>query len=209
MPKIGMETERRRSLIAATVDAIHERGYSDVTVAQIAKRAGVSSGLALHYFGSKDQLLAATMRHLLKDLGDGIRQRLAGAKSPRARISAIIEGNFAPEQFREAVIAAWLAFYVQSRTTQSNRRLLQIYSARLASNLTYNLRRFMSQEDARQVAEGTASMIDGAWIRQALRDGPSDAKRAIEMVEVYVETQIKNHQNHAGHRGSADKVNLQ
>ncbi len=207
MPKIGMETERRRSLIAATVDAIHERGYSHVTVAQIAKRAGVSSGLALHYFGSKDQLLAATMRHLLKDLGDGIRQRLAEAKNPRARISAIIEGNFAQEQFREAVIAAWLAFYVQSRTTESNRRLLQIYSARLSSNLTFNLRHFMPRPEARQVAEGTASMIDGAWIRQALRKGPSDAERAIEMVEIYVETQIRYHQDVTAHRGHPEKVN--
>ncbi|WP_153770717.1 transcriptional regulator BetI [Labrenzia sp. CE80] len=193
MPKIGMEAERRRTLIAATVDAIHEKGFSDVTVAQIAKRAGVSSGLALHYFGSKDQLLAATMRHLLKDLGDGIRERLASARNPRERISAIIEGNFAPGQFREAVIAAWLAFYVQSRTTQNNKRLLQIYSGRLTSNLTYNLCHFMPREDARQVAEGTASMIDGVWIRQALRDGPSDAAWAIGMVETYVETQIKYH----------------
>lgn len=191
MPKIGMEAERRRSLISATVDAIHERGYCDVTISQIANRAGVSGGLAHHYFGSKDQLLAATMRHLLKDLGDGIRDRLRNAETPRARISAIIDGNFAIGQFREAVIAAWLAFYVQSRTTTSNKRLLQIYSARLASNLTFNLRSFMDPSEARCVAEGTASMIDGVWIRQALRDGAVDRLGAIRMVEDYVETQIK------------------
>ncbi|MEJ8473680.1 transcriptional regulator BetI [Roseibium algae] len=209
MPKIGMEAERRRSLIAATVDAIHERGYSDVTVAQIAKRAGVSSGLALHYFGSKDQLLAATMRHLLKDLGDRIRERLSKAHGPRQRISAIIEGNFAPDQFRDAVIAAWLAFYVQSRTTQTNRRLLQIYSARLASNLTYNLRRFMPRDDARLVAEGTAAMIDGVWLRQALKDGPSAPSRAIEMVETYVEIQIRYHTENTTRRGAKNKIILQ
>lgn len=191
MPKIGMEAARRRSLIDATVDAIHEEGFAHVTVARIAKRAGVSSGLAMHYFGTKDQLLASTMRHLLKDLGQGIRARLSKANTPRERITAIIEGNFAPEQFRDAVIAAWLAFYVQSRTTQSNRRLLQIYSARLASNLTYNLRHFIPENAAHEVAEGTASMIDGVWIRQALRDKPSDREVAIEMVEAYVEAQIR------------------
>ncbi len=194
MPKIGMEAERRRSLIDATVEAIHEHGYCDVTISQIAKHAGVSGGLAHHYFGSKDQLLAATMRHLLKDLGDGIRSRLAKAETPRERITAIIEGNFAPDQFRGAVIAAWLAFYVQSRTTSSNRRLLKIYSARLASNLTFNLRHYMPALDARKVAEGAASMIDGVWIRQALKDGTGDARQAIAMVENYVETQIASHQ---------------
>ncbi len=193
MPKVGMEAQRRRSLIDATVDAIHERGYSDVTMAQIAKRAGVSGGLVHHYFGSKDQLLAATMRHLLTELGRAIRENLAKAETPRERISAIITGNFAVDQFQPAVIAAWLAFYVQSRTTQSNSRLLRIYAARLASNLTYNLRFFLPRDEARRVAEGTASMIDGVWIRQALSDAQTDRQAAIAMVEDYVENQIAAH----------------
>ena len=190
MPKVGMEAERRRSLIDATVDAIHERGYSDITMAQIAQRAGVSGGLVHHYFGSKDQLLAATMRHLLTELGRAITDGLTKAETPRERISAIIQGNFAVDQFQPAVIAAWLAFYVQSRTTDSNRRLLKIYAARLASNLTFNLRAFMPREEARRIAEGTASMIDGVWIRQALSDTKTDRQAAIAMVEDYVETQI-------------------
>ncbi|TYC51467.1 transcriptional regulator BetI [Rhodobacterales bacterium] len=196
MPKVGMEAERRRSLISATVDAIHESGYSDITMAQIAKRAGVSGGLVHHYFGSKDQLLAATMRHLLNELAREIRDRLAKAETPRQRISAIIEGNFAGDQFQPAVIAAWLAFYVQSRTTQSNRRLLRIYAARLTSNLTYNLKAFMPRERALLVAEGTASMIDGVWIRQALSDAPTDRQAAVSMVETYVETQIAAQPTH-------------
>ncbi|MTH95591.1 transcriptional regulator BetI [Roseibium sp. RKSG952] len=197
MPKIGMEAERRRSLISATVEAIHERGYCDVTVSQIAKRAGVSGGLAHHYFGSKDQLLAETMRHLLRELRTAIRSRVARATTPRARISAIIEGNFSTEQFQPAAIAAWLAFYVQSLTTSSNRRLLQIYSARLVSNLTHDLRSFMSRAEAQRIAEGTASMIDGVWIRQALRNSPTDRETAIRLVEDYVETQICQHQTGA------------
>ena len=193
MPKVGMEAQRRRSLIDATVDAIHERGYSDVTMAQIAKRAGVSGGLVHHYFGSKDQLLAATMRHLLTELGRAIRESLAKAGTPRERISAIIAGNFAVDQFQPAVIAAWLAFYVQSRTTESNSRLLRIYAARLASNLTYNLRFFLPKDEARRIAEGTASMIDGGWSRQALSDAQTDRQAAIAMVEDYVENQIAAH----------------
>lgn len=195
MPKIGMEAVRRRSLIEATVEAIHECGFSDVTVAQIARRAGVSSGLALHYFGSKDQLLAATMRHLLQELGVAIRARLGTATTSRERISAIIAGNFEPHQFRDAIIAAWLAFYVRSRTNESNRRLLRIYSRRLASNLRHELRSFMSAEDAARVAEGTASMIDGAWIREALNDGPSDSAGAVDLVEEYVSLQIQRTAN--------------
>ncbi|WP_106753991.1 transcriptional regulator BetI [Pannonibacter carbonis] len=197
MPRIGMEAERRRSLIAATVDAIHEQGYCDVTIAQIARKAGVSGGLAHHYFGSKDQLLAATMRHLLHELGEGIRARLAEAHTPRARLSAIIAGNFETGQFREAVIAAWLAFYSQARTNPASQRLLRIYSARLVSNLTHSLRSFLPLPDAQLVAEGTASMIDGVWIRRALKEAPPDPEAAIRLVEDYVEAQILLHRARA------------
>ena len=101
MPKIGMEPLRRRALIAAAVAAIGEHGSLDVTMSQIAGRAGVSSALAHHYFGAKDDLLRATMRSLLGDLGRELRATLAGATTPRARLSAIVAVNFSAPQFRE------------------------------------------------------------------------------------------------------------
>ncbi|MCA0342352.1 MAG: TetR family transcriptional regulator, partial [Proteobacteria bacterium] len=86
MPKVGMEPLRRRALIDATVAAIGEAGTLDVTMSQIAGRAGVSSALAHHYFGAKDDLLRATMRSLLADLGREARAALKQAGTPRQRV---------------------------------------------------------------------------------------------------------------------------
>src|SRR6186713_1447369 len=83
MPKIGMEPLRRRALIDAAISAIGERGSLDVTMSDIAGRAGVSSALAHHYFGAKGDLLEATMRHLLADLGRDSITALSRAHSPR------------------------------------------------------------------------------------------------------------------------------
>jgi len=41
-----------------------EQGYFAVTMRQVARRAGVASGLAYHYFGSKEELLAAAIEHM-------------------------------------------------------------------------------------------------------------------------------------------------
>jgi AcrR family transcriptional regulator len=60
MPKLGMPPLRRRALIDAAILTIGERGTLDVTMSEIAGRAGVSSALAHHYFGAKDGLLQAT-----------------------------------------------------------------------------------------------------------------------------------------------------
>ncbi|MFO6427519.1 TetR family transcriptional regulator [Escherichia coli] len=45
MPKLGMQSIRRRQLIDATLEAINEVGMHDATIAQIARRAGVSTAL--------------------------------------------------------------------------------------------------------------------------------------------------------------------
>ena len=47
-PRVGVTEMRRRALISAALREIADRGTLDVTVAQIAHRAGVSSALAHH-----------------------------------------------------------------------------------------------------------------------------------------------------------------
>jgi len=183
MPRIGMEPVRRKALIAAAIDAIHDRGMGQVTMGEIARRAGVSAALAHHYFGGKDQLLLATMRHLLTELGDEIQVRLAAARTPRERIAAVVRGNFAACQFRPAVISAWLAFYVQAQNDPEARRLLRIYRRRLESNLLYPLRELTTRERATRVAETAAALIDGLWIRRSLSDISPDPDGAAQLVE--------------------------
>ena len=72
MPKLGMEPIRRAALVKATIAEIGDAGSLDVTVSRIAKRAGMSSALAHHYFGGKDQIFEAAMRHILRDYGQAV-----------------------------------------------------------------------------------------------------------------------------------------
>ena len=69
------------------------------------------------------------MRHLLIEFGAGIRERLRDARTPRERLSAIVDGSFCDDQLRPEVISAWLTFYVQAHTEPEVRRLLHIYAA--------------------------------------------------------------------------------
>jgi len=190
MPKLGMEPLRRRALIDAAIHAIGERGSLDVTVSEIAGRAGVSSALAHHYFGGKEDLLAATMRHILRELGRDTVMAMRHAEGPRARIAAVVATSFSPSQFRPATIAAWLAFYVEAQRSDAMRRLLKVYARRLQSNLVHDLRALLPAPEAVRMAEGIAALIDGLYIRRALKDGEPDARSAIALVEDYLETKL-------------------
>jgi TetR/AcrR family transcriptional repressor of bet genes len=190
MPKVGMEPLRRRALIDATISAIGERGSLDVTMSEIAGRAGVSSALAHHYFGAKDELLQATMRHLLAELNADTRCALGAAQTPRGRVSAVIAVSFSDKQFQPETIAAWLSFYVEAQKSTAPRRLLRVYARRLHSNLMSGLATLLPRTDADHAAEGIAALIDGLYIRRALKDGTPNAASAIALVEDYLETRL-------------------
>lgn len=174
MPKLGMEPIRRKALVDATITEIGRAGSLDVTVSQIAKRAGMSSALAHHYFGGKDQIFLAAMRHILSVYGAQVRAALMVADGPRARLEAIIRASFEAGNFRSEVISAWMNFYVQAQTSDGAKRLLKVYQARLRSNLIYNLRPLVG-DAATDVAASIAALIDGSYIRHALRESQPDS----------------------------------
>ncbi len=187
MPRIGMEPIRRSALVEATIHEIGSHGTLDVTVSQIARRAGMSPALAHHYFGSKEAIFAAAMRHILTLFGAEVRGALIMARTPRGRIEAIIRASFAPQQFRPETVSAWLNFYVQAQTSAEARRLLNVYQRRLRSNLMHALRQ-ARVADARTLARGLAAMIDGLYIRQALRNDPLSAEAAIGVMLHYLDS---------------------
>lgn len=189
MPKLGMEPIRRAALVKATIGEVGRAGSLDVTVGQIAKRAGMSSALAHHYFGAKDQILLAAMRHILSEYGAAVRRALADATGPHARLAAIIRTGFAPDQFQGDVVSAWLTFYVRAQTSPEVRRLLTVYQRRLRTNLLHDLRPLVGAT-ADGAAETLAALIDGFYIRAALGQGGSNGDTAATRVLATLDAMI-------------------
>ncbi|SFS03177.1 choline-binding transcriptional repressor BetI [Yoonia litorea] len=182
MPKLGMEPIRRAALVKATIDEIGAVGNLDVTVSNIAKRAGMSSALAHHYFGGKDQIFLAAMRHTLGIYASEVRTALEQSSGHRARLEAIIHASFGSTNFQPAVIAAWLNFYVLAQTSPEAHRLLRIYQRRLRSNLMHDLRPLIGTA-AKGAAERLAGLIDGLYLRQGLaRNAPDDTDAAAQVL---------------------------
>lgn len=189
MPKIGMEPIRRKALIDATIGEVGRVGSLDVTVGQIAKRAGMSSGLAHHYFGGKEQIFLAAMREILTRFGLQVQHELKQAKTPMQRLNGIVAASFHVENFSSEVVSAWLSFYVQAQNSREARRLLRIYAGRLHSNLVFNLRSLSDRPD--HIAQGMASIIDGFYLRHALQDKVPDRAAMQALVMEYLELQLE------------------
>jgi TetR/AcrR family transcriptional repressor of bet genes len=127
----------------------------------------MSSALAHHYFGGKDQIFLAAMRHTLALYAAEVRAALQGAKGHQQRLEAVIRAGFTSSNFQPEVIAAWLNFYVLAQTSADAHHLLRIYQRRLHSNLMHDLRPMIGGS-ADGAAARIAGLIDGLYLRQGL-----------------------------------------
>ncbi len=193
MPKVGMKPLRRKQLIAAAISSIHEYGLADATLARIARKAGVSTGIIHHYFDDKNDLIFETMRSLLEDLRVETVHRLRTAEDPRGRVLAIVDASFAPQQFSVEVMTAWLSLYGSALNAPELRRIFNIYGARLASNLRHGFAALMPAAEARLAAEGAAALIDGLWLQFTLKGDLPDPDHARRLLRSYVDLQIAYH----------------
>ena len=190
MPKLGMEPIRRDALVKATIAEIGAKGSLDVSVAQIARRAGMSSALAHHYFGGKDQILVAAMRYTLGVYAAEVRGALVMAQGPQARVQAIVRASFSPRNFRAETVAAWMNFYVLARRSDEARRLLVVYQRRLRSNLGHALRPLIGARAA-QAADRIAALIDGVYLQQSLGAAAPDGDHAAAQVLGYLHLELE------------------
>ncbi len=192
-PRDEAEEARRIQLIEVTIDSLAEVGYVGTTLAEIARRAGVSPGLVAHYFEDKDGLLEAAFRTLARTLAARVRTRLALARTPRGRVQAVIDANLAPEEFDKRSGTAWLAFWGQVPHVRGLKRVQSAYQRRMLSNLRNDLRRMIPGDQAASLAAMIAAMIDGAWLRAALSNWQeADSESARALLTMFVEGRLKD-----------------
>ncbi len=192
MPKVGMQPIRQRQLIDATLATINEVGLHYATISQIAKRAGVSTGIISHYFGDKNGLLEATMRDITSKLQLAILERLRHLPQSAAetRLNAIVDANFDETQVHPAVAKAWLDFWASSLHQPGLHRLQKISSRRLYSTLTAEFHKELAKESARVAGQGLAALIDGLWLRAALSGAPFDPQQIKTITRKFIRQQL-------------------
>jgi AcrR family transcriptional regulator len=79
----------RRKLLDAAAEMLAERGL-DVSVAEIARRAGVGQGTVFRRFPTKDDLLAAVLADRLEGLADAV-EEAAASEQPLDALRRVME----------------------------------------------------------------------------------------------------------------------
>ncbi len=98
---IAEKMDKRRRILEATLKLFHQKGYSPVTLEEIAHEAGLAKGTLYLYFRDKEDLFASAVRHVLQ-------------VNEEALLAATTEGGD-PFQILEKAALAHLETYTRNR----------------------------------------------------------------------------------------------
>jgi AcrR family transcriptional regulator len=173
---------RRQQLIEATIGVLARKGFSALTVSDVAREAGLSVGIINFHFESKEKLLSACLTFLAQEYYQNWKRALAAPKATDAQklrlmmLSDIDESVFTGEK-----MGAWIAFWgeAQGRPTymeicstfdQERSDAILLLCCKLTKHGGYN-------HSPEVVAQALESLNDGLWL--GVSSGSANLKSTI------------------------------
>lgn len=118
-PKPGAKAgkDRRQEILAAAAQVITDRGLSETRIQDIAETCGVSTGLILYYFESKDRLLVEALTHANDTFYLRVAREMRRLPSAKERMTRMIElsvPGLLPEYSLLDEWALWVEIWVRA-----------------------------------------------------------------------------------------------
>ena len=121
MPKIVDHAERRDeiALVACRVVAAH--GFDGASIVRIARRAGYTTGMLAHYFESKQDIIIAALRLILRRIDERLRRPAQGEARPDL-LDLLLEA-LPIDTHRRIECAFWITFWGQVTADKRLKRI--------------------------------------------------------------------------------------
>lgn len=184
-------------MLEAAAELISERGFGETRIADVAQRAGSSSGLVIYYFGTRDRLLVDALRYSEEAFYEAAAETLAEVTDFRERLSAIVEWCCVPQGGEvNGAWGLWLDVWAtafrheevgEARTVQDRkwRDLVEgvLRDGQASGEIAQDL-------DVPRFALTFTMLLDGIATQVALRDPDVDAALAYDLAIEYAEEKL-------------------
>jgi len=88
-------SKRRDELLKIAAELFATKGFKNTTVRDIADAAGILSGSLYHHFDSKESMVDELLDTFQQELFAEYDEILAGDRTPRAKLDAVVRASFA------------------------------------------------------------------------------------------------------------------
>lgn len=170
MPKHVDHTERRQQVAAAVLRLVARHGVSSVTLNDVAAESSWSRGVLTHFFGTKDQLLEAALRHGMWEASEGLR-RAAQAPDSREALRLVLQEALPVDGRRVAFLRVYVAYLAQAMHTEHLREYFafnhRVWRQQLRTTIERGQRagEIAAHLDPEAAAEALAAMTEGLRMR--------------------------------------------
>jgi TetR/AcrR family transcriptional repressor of bet genes len=110
MPKIVDHEQRREQIALVACRVVAQYGFEQATIVRIAREAGYTTGMVAHYFDTKQDIVIAALRLILRRIEE--RLTPSGADGP-ADLLAVLTEALPVDETRYTECAFWIAFWGQ------------------------------------------------------------------------------------------------
>ena len=122
MPKIVDHEQRRNEIALVACRVVAQYGFDQATIVRIAREAGYTTGMVAHYFDTKQEIVIAALRLILRRIEERLDPKATGAA---ADLLAVLSEALPLDETRYTECAFWIAFWGQ---VPADRRLKTINS---------------------------------------------------------------------------------
>lgn len=188
MPKIVDHEQKREELVRVILNVISEQGLNGATLRAIAKKGGFSSGVLVHYFSNKEEMIAFAFSAFLDEVFSRIENKLPKAPSKRHKVKIILE-EFLPQSDDIFTNKLTILFWSEALHNDVLRNNLNKQYARwrsmlmsiLISNDVRDRRTVGKLEDA---IDAIIAMSDGLLIGETFSPERFSARRRNKMIDM-------------------------
>ncbi|HET7235655.1 MAG TPA: TetR/AcrR family transcriptional regulator [Actinomycetota bacterium] len=171
--------DRHREIVDAAARVITDRGLAETRISDIAERAGVSPGLILYYFESKDRLLSEALTFANDQFYLRASREIRRIDSAREQLRRLIDlsvPGYLPEYGRLDEWALWIEVWVRALRDPDMAKDREVLDQRWRAQIAEIVRggqasgEFSSAEDADELSLRIGALIDGLAIQVVLND---------------------------------------
>jgi AcrR family transcriptional regulator len=186
-PRSINTARRRQQLIEATGRSIVQNGLGATTLATVAREAGLSQGVAIFYFKTKQALIKETLRSTYLAYRSVWQSALAKAPDdPVQRMLALIKADFDPAICNRTTLAVWHAFWGTASEQPLYVEVASEFDAERAAAFRQACEAAADLLDPRfwtpeQLATAVDTLTDGLWHRLYIAPDHMDTDRALDL----------------------------
>ena len=120
MPKIVDHEQRRNEIALVACRVVAQYGFEQATIVRIAREAGYTTGMVAHYFDTKQDIVIAALRLILRRIEERLTPR---RRTTQPDLLALLTEALPVDETRYIECAFWIAFWGQ---VPADRRLKRI-----------------------------------------------------------------------------------